>query len=202
MIRQDRLEEQLLDTIGQRILDPATLDRLVARCEEELRKRLTEMERQGSIMTVDSLKKELEDRKRRQAKLIEAIETSGDISLLTERLRALGGEVKRIEKAIASYRPIKLDVAVGDIRDHVTRAVLGLKESLLTHGDERGPSQRGPREARRELVLTPGTLDGRPIYKVTGNVSIPDPEKCRMQLVARDGLEPPTPAFSGLRSTN
>jgi hypothetical protein len=94
------------------------------------------MERQGSIMTVDSLRKDLKDRKGRQPKLIEAIETSGDISLLTERLQALGGEVKRIEEAIASYRNIKLDVAVGDIRDHDTRAVLGLKESLLTHGDD------------------------------------------------------------------
>ena len=29
-----------------------------------------------------------------------------------------------------------------------------------------------------------------------------DREKCRMQVVARDGIEPPTPAFSGLRSTD
>jgi hypothetical protein len=52
-----------------------------------------------------------------------------------------------------------------------------------------------------KLVLTPVMHDGRPVYRVSGNVSVgADTEKCRMQLVARDGLEPPTPAFSGLRT--
>ena len=63
------------------------LDHLVTRCEDELRKRLAEMERQGSIMTVESLKKDLEDRKRRQAKLLDVIETAGEVSILAERLR-------------------------------------------------------------------------------------------------------------------
>ena len=54
-----------------------------------------------------------------------------------------------------------------------------------------------------KLVLTPVQRDGRPVYKVSGNVSVqPDSEKCRMLVVARDGIEPPTPAFSGLRSTS
>ena len=38
-----------------------------------------------------------------------------------------------------------------------------------------------------------------------GSVSVQPPAdtgKCRMQLVARDGTEPPPPAFSGLRSPN
>jgi len=35
------------------------------------------------------------------AKLIEAIETAGDIAVLTERLRGLESEVKHIEEAIA-----------------------------------------------------------------------------------------------------
>jgi DNA invertase Pin-like site-specific DNA recombinase len=81
MIRQDRLEEQLLAAIEERILNPRMLDHVVARCEEELRRRLAEMDREGSVMTVESLKKDLEDRKRRQAKLAEAIETAGDISV-------------------------------------------------------------------------------------------------------------------------
>jgi hypothetical protein len=64
MIRQGRLGEQLLGTIEQGILNPSMLDKLIARCEDKLRKR-------------------------RQAKLIEAIETAGDINVLTERLRSL-----------------------------------------------------------------------------------------------------------------
>jgi len=87
MIRQDRLEAQLLDTIEHRVLNPGMLDHLVTRCEDELRKRLAEIECQGSIMTVESLKKDLEDRKRRQAKLLDVIETAGEVSILAERLR-------------------------------------------------------------------------------------------------------------------
>ena len=52
MIRRDRLEEQLLDTIELRILNPSTLNQLIARCEDELQKRLIEIDRQGSILTL------------------------------------------------------------------------------------------------------------------------------------------------------
>jgi len=47
MIRQDRLEEQLLSAIQQRILNPATFDVVVSQCEAELRHRLTKMQHQG-----------------------------------------------------------------------------------------------------------------------------------------------------------
>ena len=43
-----------------------------------------------------------------------------------------------------------------------------------------------------KLVLTPVMRDGRPVYRVTGDVTIPDPEECRIQLVARDGIGTPT----------
>jgi hypothetical protein len=62
--------------------------------------------------------------------------------------------------------------------------VVRAKEALATHIGK--------------LVLTPGTSDGCPVYKVTGNLTFPAPEKCRMLKVARDGIEPPPPAFSGL----
>ena len=43
MIRQDRLEEQLLGAIEQRMLNAATLDAVVKRCEEEIRERLAKL---------------------------------------------------------------------------------------------------------------------------------------------------------------
>ena len=51
-----------------------------------------------------------------------------------------------------------------------------------------------------KLVLTPALRDGRPLYTVTGRITIPpdgEAGKCRKQLVDRDRIEPPTPAFSG-----
>ena len=41
-----------------------------------------------------------------------------------------------------------------------------------------------------KLVLTPVQRDGRYVYRVSGNISVqPDADKCRMQVVARDGIQ-------------
>ena len=53
----------------------------------------------------------------------------------------------------------------------------------------------------KELVLTPGKRDGEDVYEVSGEWELLPEKKCVILLVARDGIEPPTPAFSGLRST-
>jgi site-specific DNA recombinase len=197
MIRQDRLEAQLLATIEQRILSPGNLDYLVSRCEEEFRKRLAELAREGSSATVDALRKDLEDRKRRRAKIMEAIETAGEINSLTVRLRDLENDIKRIQEAIAHYRPIQVDEAVRDVRGSVIQMMLGLRESLATRTSmDVARAKAALAKHVGKLVLTPALRDGRPIYKVTGNVAVEtETEKCRMQLVARDGIEPPTPAF-------
>jgi site-specific DNA recombinase len=200
MIRQDRLEEQLLAAIEQRVLSPATLDYAVKRCEEELKKRLAEMERQGSITTLDSLKRQREDMQARRGRLIQAIEISGgDIPSLTHRLRDVEGEIKRLSEAIAIHRPVKLDMAVEGIRGNVMKSIMRLRETM--YGGNVSRAREALAKHIGKLVLTPVTRDGRPVYRVSGSASFQtDMEKCRMQLVARDGIEPPTPAFSGLRS--
>jgi len=203
MIRQDRLEGQLLSAIEERILNPAVLNQVIARCEVEVRNRLAAMERDGSLATLESLKRDLDDKKRRQARIIAAIETAGDINTLTERLRNLENEITGIKVAIANFRPISFETAARGIREHVTTALLGFKESLATANDSDVTSAKAALERHvGKLVLTPLVRDGRPMYIVTGNFNVPEGnfEKCRMQVVARDGIEPPTPAFSGLRS--
>ena len=40
------------------------------------------------------------------------------------------------------------------------------------------------------------------LLEVSGDVDLFGGDPCVVQMVARDGIEPPTPAFSGLRSTN
>ncbi len=159
------------------------------------------MQRQGSIVSLESLKAELEDRKRRQTKLIEAIEVASDVTSLTERLRVLETETRRIQEAIDAYRPIKLDVALGEVREHVTKSLMRLSEMLAGAAEQDFARAKGAiAKHLGRLVLTPEVREGRPVYKVTGSLTIPDAEYCRMQVVARDGIEPPTPAFSGLDS--
>ena len=53
-----------------------------------------------------------------------------------------------------------------------------------------------------ELVLTPKQTEAGPVYEVTGDWKLLPEKKCVIWLVARDGIEPPTPAFSGPRSTS
>jgi hypothetical protein len=59
---------------------------------------------------------------------------------------------------------------IGGTGENVTRA----KEALTKHIGK--------------LVLTPATRDGCPVYKVTGNLTLPESDKCRLQMVARDGI--------------
>ena len=53
-----------------------------------------------------------------------------------------------------------------------------------------------------QLVLTPKTNPTEPIYEVSGGFDLLSGNNDVMPVVARDGIEPPTPAFSGLRSTD
>ena len=197
LIRQDRLEGQLLSAVEQRLLNPATLDYAVKRCEEELKSRLAEMERQGSTTSQDALLRQRQDLTSRRARLIEAIEVGGDLDCVIPRLREVEGEIKGLTEAIEAYQPVKLDVAVDGIRNHVLRSIMRLGETLKAGDLSRAKEALAKHIGK--LVLTPVQRDGRPVYKVSGNVSVqPDSEKCRMLVVARDGIEPPTPAFSGL----
>ena len=47
-----------------------------------------------------------------------------------------------------------------------------------------------------ELVLTPKQTNAGPVYEVTGDWKLLPEKECVIWLVARDGIEPPTPAFS------
>jgi hypothetical protein len=198
MIRQDRLEEQLLAAIEERLLNPPTLECAVKRCEEELRNRLAEMERQGSMTTVDSLSMRRQDLASRLARLIEAIEIGGgDLISLTQRLRDVEHEIMRLNETIAVHRPVKLDTAGDGVRDHVVKSIMRLGEMLKSEDMSRAKEAVAKHVGK--LVLTPVEHDGRPVYKVSGSVSIQPPAdtgKCRMQLVARDGIGTPTAVHS------
>lgn len=104
-------------------------------------------------------------------------------------LAGLDNEIRQIESSIKTHRPVKIKDTIGGIRQHDTDAVFRLKESLI---DGTGANVAKAKEALAKhvgkLVLTPETRDGCPVYKVTGNLTFPEPEKCRMLKVARDGI--------------
>jgi hypothetical protein len=108
-----RLPEQLLAAIQQRILQPATLDHLIAR-EEELRLRWAEIRRELAVKTLEVLKKELADRGWRRSKVFEAIETVADIDSFTGRLRDFGNGDQAPSKLSSLPIGLHLDQSVAD----------------------------------------------------------------------------------------
>jgi len=114
---------------------------------------------------------------------------------ITQRLREVEHEITRLNEAMAVHRPVKLEAAVDGIRDHVVKSIRQLGEMLKAEAVFRAKEALAKHVGK--LVLTPVENEGRPVYKVSGSVSVqpPDNGKCRMQLVARDGIEPPPPAL-------
>jgi hypothetical protein len=159
------------------------------------------MERQGTSTTVDSLKKQRQDMEARRGRLIQAIEISGgDIPGLTHRLREVEGEITRLNEAIAVHRTVKLNVAVDGIREHVMKSITRLGVTLKAGDISRAKSAC---QTHRQAGF-----DSRPARRASGVQSIGERQRspgipgCRTQVVARDGIEPPPPAFSGWRSAD
>ena len=198
-IRQDRVEDQLLSAIEQRVFH--RIDQVVQRCEEEVRRRLKEMERQGAITTLDSLRRERQQIQARAANLMRSIELGGDIPRLVQRFREVEDEIAQLDRAIASHRVLKPKVTAEQVRNRVVKTLMRLRDML--DEQEVVVARAALRKHVGRLTLTPTVKDGRRVFEVSGNFSpTGDQPDGAMRLVARDGIEPPTPAFSGLRSTD
>ena len=84
---------------------------------------------------------------------------------------------------------------------NVTNELRGFEDSLLASlcDDDLVRAKTALTKHVGKVTLTPVMRDGRPVYKARGNLTLDaDCEKCRKQLVARDGIEPTTPAFTSL----
>ena len=93
---------------------------------------------------------------------------------------------------IALSRSHGVELTQGQLRDFVRQRLLNLPALLR---DNVVRAKRELLEHVREIVLTP-VENTR--YAISGNwAMLPDAESVKT-MVARDGVEPPTPAFSGL----
>ena len=125
----------------------------------------------------------------------------GDLKSLIDRLKEVEAELKSLDQAITNQRPRNLKLSPEQIREEVIRTMMRFRMTL--NDAEVAVARNALRKHVGRLVLTPTVKDGRRLFWVSGNVT-PPPERDGgvMQLVARDGLEPPTPAFSGLLTDN
>jgi site-specific DNA recombinase len=197
-IRQDRLEEQLLGEIETRILTPEMIQYTLHRFEQELQKRLAEMRKQAAESTqLAALHQKRDDLQAQAARLADAIADAGHSPALLSRLTTAEADLARVDREIVTYRPVDVAASVGDIQDFVTKNVMQLR-SLLRR--DAPTAKAALMKHIKQLVLTPEDQPSGRVFKVSGGIDVAGPNV--MQVVARDGIEPPTPAFSGLRSTD
>ena len=190
-IRRDRLEEQLLAEIERRVFQPEIIDYTVKRCHEELQRRVKELERQGAMSSIDDLRRQRDDLRVQAARLAEAIGMGGDMKSLIERLRTVEAEAMRLDQAIATHGPRKVNITSEKIREQVLKAMTQLR-ATLDEGEVTVARNALLKHVGR-LVLTPTIKDDHKFFRVSGNVSlIPDEPESGMLLVARDGIGTPT----------
>jgi site-specific DNA recombinase len=194
-IRQDRVEDQLLSALEARLFQPAILDRITIQVRDGVRQRLREIQQADAAGSLDALRHEERSLKAQAARLADAIARSGEMDSLLGRLKNVEQDLQQVRRRMAAGRPKDLQVTDDQVRQHVTKNLMSLR-SLLT-GEDVLAARSAMQKHIEQLVLTPVTRDGRMIYRVSGEVDLAGSDGCVMQVVARDGLEPPTPAFSG-----
>jgi len=86
-----------------------------------------------------------------------------------------------------------LKTSIAEIRDFITRELLSIRSLLRENVAQ---TKLILRRHIRDLVLTPQEGPDGPFYQTSGRWDFLPEDNRVFALVARDGIEPPTPAFS------
>ena len=190
-IRRERLEQQLLGEIEHRLFQPRAMDYVLQRCEDELQRRIKDMERASAGSNLHELRRQRNERRNQAARLAEAIAVGGEMTSLIEQLRKVEAESLRLEQEMKAHRPLNLKVTAEQIREHVKTSLMELRSAL--HDAEVVVARNALRRHLGRLVLTPTLKDSRQLFTVRGNFNLlPVGGESGMLLVARDGIGTPT----------
>ena len=193
-IRRDRLEAQLLAAIEERVLTPELIDYTIRRFEEALAKRLEE--NRGSDARATSLVAEQRELQGQAHRLSDAIAAAGHSPSLLSHLASVEARLARVQQQIEACNPTNLMVTAAEARSFVMANVMNLRSRL--HEGQPARARTALMKHVKQLVLTPEERPTGQVYAVSGSVDVPVSKKNNvMPVVARDGIEPPTPAFSG-----
>ena len=196
MIRQDRLEEQLLGYLERHILTKEMAEYTLELFRQELEKRLQRMAEDSDAHQAELAKFRAErDQHRAKAQNVaQAIAASGHSPTLLATLAEAESKMAELDARIEAQRPPDIKASTEAIREYAFKSVLDLRSLLRTVTQK---TKVKLAQHVKELVLTPGKRDGEEVYEVSGEWELLPEKTCVILLVARDGIEPPTPAFSG-----
>src|SRR5262249_40112059 len=150
---QDRLEEQLLGALENRIFRPDMIEYVLERFEAELLKRLAEIEKQSAgTCNLGALRRKQDELQAQASRLAEAIALNGHSPTLLAHLASVEAQLLQVNDRIATYKPVNVTVTVKEIRSFAVSNVLELR-TLLRHDAQR--ARTALMKHVKALVLTP-----------------------------------------------
>ena len=198
MIRKDRLEDQLLTEISDRILQPAMVDYALQGFQEQLQRRLKEIRDQADSAAngVQALQDKRQELKGRANNVTEAIAAIGHSSRLLAQLATIEAEIAKVgERLTEMNQPRDLAVSLDDLRGFLYGRAAEIGE--LLQGDVEIARSALAKHIDR-LVLTPRSTPMALFSKFPAILRYSTETKrgrgCASVMVAGDGIEPP-PAF-------
>jgi len=215
MIRQDRLEAQLIAGLTERISKQEVIEYALKRFQDQLQKRLRELQEQ-TLKAADAVTT-LQDQRRalkgQAQNLGEAIAKMGHSATLLHQLAGIESEIERIDEQLAmANQPLDLAFSLELIRDFVSEKALDFR---MAFDAEPGKARQILANHIEKLILTPRETADGPVYDVSGDIDLfggdraamglvlkattgrgPRPKGGVMLMVARDGIEPPNDSQS------
>jgi len=157
-IRQDRLEEQLLAALEDRLLKPEIFEYVIQRINIELRHRLAEINKRGKH-TAD-LQVQRRDLQAQAQRLVSAIAKSSDSPSLLSGLAAVESTLAQLDQQLKAHCPFDLEGATFEMREFVSKNLLQLRTFLA--GDPASAKSALSKHIK-QLVLTPTQLATGPV---------------------------------------
>jgi site-specific DNA recombinase len=184
MIRQDRLETQLIAGLKERISKSDLIEYALKQFQEGLQKRLRDIQEQTlkAADAVTTLQSQRRDLKTRANNLGDAIGQMGHSATLLQQLATVESEIERIDERLAvANQPLDLAFSIETIRDFVADKTLDFKAAFDSE-----PVKAKEILARHieRLVLTPREAEDGPVYDVSGDIDLFGGDGRAMTLVA------------------
>jgi site-specific DNA recombinase len=167
MIRQDRLEDQLLAGLTERVLRPEMLEYTLQRFSEELQRRLRQIQEESAKAAsgVSLLQERRRELKTKADNLAEAIAAMGHSPTLLSQLATVETQISRIDQDLAEINaPHDLEITMADLRKFVSEKALDLQAVL--RADVTAARQALAKHIEK-LVLTPKETPNGPVLEVS-----------------------------------
>jgi site-specific DNA recombinase len=169
-IRQDRLEEQLLTALEQRVLQPEVLHYVFQRFRQELDRRMEELRRETSHSSpVKDLHQERLRLGAQAQRIAEAIAQTGHSPTLLTHLASIESQLARVHQRIEAHQPVEVDPTMEEIREFVSKNLMQLRAVLC---DDPNMTRAALSKHISQLVLTPRKMPSGPVFEVSGSFDV------------------------------